>query len=721
MRRGSVVSVAVVTAVLLVLGASPAGAGPLSTIQAVAVPAVAGQTGAINGRLTDIHGGPAAGVCVSANRSGQSPVSTATAADGSYSLTVAPATYTIEFFPGCGGANYAIQWYLDTLSYNGATPITVAPGGTASSVDAVLSPGGMITGVVTDTTGKPIPGTCVFAYLQLPAGQNITFNDEMTGADGSYSLRGMAAGSYTVEFVPSCDQGAALAVQWYPGVASQDRAQWLAVAPGQTLTGIGARLAVGGQISGRVVDSQGKPLAGICVNPSERNASGESVTYVEATTDYLGRYTVNDLPAGNVILQFFSGCGGGDYVATWYPEQPTVNTATPIALVAGQVLSVPDETMALGGAVAGMVSDTQYRPVDGICVEATSTTTSGPAAGYYASTLTDGSGTYHLGGLPTASYVVDFRSGCSGGSFQEQWYPDASSVSGAKPVAVTAGLTTGVINAHLAPTSAGPTTTTPAGPTPAGAGILGYWEAGSDGSVYAWGDAKFHGSASGHPLSNPVVGMAATPDGGGYWLVASDGGIFPFGDATFHGSTGAVHLNQPIVGMAATPDGGGYWLVASDGGIFSFGDASFHGSTGAIRLNRPIVGMASTPDGNGYWLVASDGGIFSFGDASFHGSTGAMHLAAPIIGMAPTPDGAGYWLAAADGGIFTFGDAAFLGSAAGKVGAGSIAGVGKAPDGGGYWMAATNGGIFGFGDAGFDGSADAYGPNVHVVGLATTR
>ena len=44
--------------------------------------------------------------------------------------------------------------------------------------------------------------------------------------------------------------------------------------------------------------------------------------------------------------------------------------------------------------------------------------------------------------------------------------------------------------------------------------------------------------------------MAATPDGAGYWLVASDGGIFTFGDAVFHGSTGALHLNQPIVGVA---------------------------------------------------------------------------------------------------------------------------------------------------------------------------
>jgi hypothetical protein len=53
-------------------------------------------------------------------------------------------------------------------------------------------------------------------------------------------------------------------------------------------------------------------------------------------------------------------------------------------------------------------------------------------------------------------------------------------------------------------------------------------------------------------------------------------------------------LAKPIVGMAATPDGGGYWLVASDGGIFSFGDADFYGSTGAMALAKPIVGMATS-------------------------------------------------------------------------------------------------------------------------------
>jgi hypothetical protein len=36
-------------------------------------------------------------------------------------------------------------------------------------------------------------------------------------------------------------------------------------------------------------------------------------------------------------------------------------------------------------------------------------------------------------------------------------------------------------------------------------------------------------------------------------MLASDGGVFSFGDAGFHGSTGNLVLNQPVVGLASVP------------------------------------------------------------------------------------------------------------------------------------------------------------------------
>ena len=244
---------------------------------------------------------------------------------------------------------------------------------------------------------------------------------------------------------------------------------------------------------------------------------------------------------------------------------------------------------------------------------------------------------------------------------------------------------------------------------------------------------------------------------------ASDGGIFNFGNLPFCGSTGAIHLNQPVVGMAATADGGGYWTVASDGGIFAFGDAGFYGSTGAIHLNQPVVGMAATPDGQGYWLVAADGGIFAFGDAAFYGSTGAIHLNQPIVGHGRHPrrqgllaggvrrrhlrlrrrrllrldrghppqpahrghgrrprTASGYWLVAADGGIFAFGDAALLRLDRGHPPQPAHRRHGRHRGGQGYWLVAADGGIFAFGDARFYGSTGAIHLNQPVVGMSAS-
>jgi hypothetical protein len=236
----------------------------------------------------------------------------------------------------------------------------------------------------------------------------------------------------------------------------------------------------------------------------------------------------------------------------------------------------------------------------------------------------------------------------------------------------------------------------------------GYWEVASDGGIFNFGNAGFHGSMGGSSLNRPIVGMAVMPDGGGYWEVASDGGIFSFGDAPFLGSARGLYLDAPIVGMAPTPDGEGYWLVASDGGIFAYGDATFFGSEGGHRLDAPIVGLATNGRGTGYWEVASDGGIFAFGDAGYFGSEGGHPLDAPIVGLEATHGGAGYWEVASDGGIFSFGDAPFLGSAGGVSLSKPVVGMATGP--GGYWEVAADGGIFNYGAAVFDGSVPELPP-----------
>ncbi len=276
--------------------------------------------------------------------------------------------------------------------------------------------------------------------------------------------------------------------------------------------------------------------------------------------------------------------------------------------------------------------------------------------------------------------------------------------------------------AHATPS--GPPAPPAPQPTPA---AQGYWVVGSDGGLYAFGNAGFHGSVPGVGVHvNNIVAMVGTPDRQGYWMVGSDGGVYAFGDAVFHGSVPGVgvHVNN-IVGIAPTADGGGYWIIGSDGGVYAFGDAVFHGSVPGVGVHvNNVVGMAATPDGGGYWIVGSDGGLYAFGDAVFHGSVPGVGVHVNnVVGMAATPDGGGYWIVGSDGGLYSFGDAGFHGSVPGAIGhapAQPVVGMAASPDGGGYWMVGADGGVYSFGDSSFQGSVPGAGVHVtNVKGMAT--
>jgi hypothetical protein len=61
--------------------------------------------------------------------------------------------------------------------------------------------------------------------------------------------------------------------------------------------------------------------------------------------------------------------------------------------------------------------------------------------------------------------------------------------------------------------------------------------------------------------------------------------VFSFGDARTHGSLATPQTSQPIVAIAATPNGDGYWLVSQNGNVYKFGAArNLGGTTNAVAI-----------------------------------------------------------------------------------------------------------------------------------------
>lgn len=80
----------------------------------------------------------------------------------------------------------------------------------------------------------------------------------------------------------------------------------------------------------------------------------------------------------------------------------------------------------------------------------------------------------------------------------------------------------------------------------------GFWAFTDCGSVYNEGTAPWFGSHYANPPTVVnITGMAATPDGQGYWLAGSDGSIYDFGDAT---ASGSFTPQNPVVGIVANPN-----------------------------------------------------------------------------------------------------------------------------------------------------------------------
>jgi hypothetical protein len=334
----------------------------LAALAAVVVPMglapsalAAGETGQISGTVTEASTqAPIEGITVCASpREGPSGRCEATNSDGEYTVSMlAPGAYSVQFFVRHGTEgelDYASQYYNGKPHRSEAEPVSVAAGATTSGVDAVMLPGGKITGVVTDAvTQAPLEGiqACTLGIEEPDVGRCGN-----TNANGEYTLSPLTPGEYVVVFQTSSFEAFPdYASQDYDGQMSERDATKVAVTAGGTTSGIDAAMQLGGIITGRVTAAATQdPIAGLRV--CGWLISDESAERCPETNAN-GEYTLTHLRAGATAVEFgtpFSSNLG--YVTEFYSGKASLAEATPLAVTPGVTITGIDATLHAVGEV----------------------------------------------------------------------------------------------------------------------------------------------------------------------------------------------------------------------------------------------------------------------------------------------------------------------------------------------------------------------------------
>jgi hypothetical protein len=182
-----------------------------------------------------------------------------TAGSGLYAINgLVAGEYKIEFWPEAAEPSYVGEFYDDKPFWEEADEVEVKEATATTGIDAELAEGGTIEGEVRAALlGGPVKSADVIVCAALSTGG--TVGCALTRSDGTYTLPGLPADEYTIQFVPSFDYN--LLNQFYDHKSELAEADPLAVAAGETKTEIDADLEAGAEIHGTVYSAAtGAPL-----------------------------------------------------------------------------------------------------------------------------------------------------------------------------------------------------------------------------------------------------------------------------------------------------------------------------------------------------------------------------------------------------------------------------------------------------------------------------
>jgi hypothetical protein len=412
------------------------------------------EQGGIAGRVTAASGGaPLVGIEVCASSSGLENSDSGcdlTDAGGDYLIVGLQenSSYRVEFK---GGPDHVTEYYDGKSSNLNATPVAVVNATTTGAIDAALETAGKISGKVVDATSKAALQN-IEVCAQTPSGSPVVPGAcALTGADGKYTIKGLAGGSYSVRFSVPFFNIPNYLTQFYDGREREGEANAVAVVAGATTPAIDAEMHPGGAIEGKVVDAAGKAaLQGVEVCATavsvRRSASRNPIANCDST-DAGGEYRIERLPTNSYRVRFSPGFSLHGYLSQYYDGVATKKLATPVAVTAGGATDGIDAELRQGSRIEGTVIDAVTKsPLQwiNVCLR-----------GNFESCVSTGAdGKYAIEGLTAGSYKIGFFSSFQTPGYLGQYYDGKASRDLASPVIVgEAAVATG-IDAELGPAGA---------------------------------------------------------------------------------------------------------------------------------------------------------------------------------------------------------------------------------------------------------------------------
>ena len=315
-----------------------ASADPVSVVAGVESPgidAVFTTAGSVSGTVTDHLSSPLVGICVVVFDSNEVMVGSGnTDTNGDYSIDgLETADYRLAFY-GCSVSDFVVgEYYNDKRSFDSANPVAVTVASDTPNIDAQLSPGGSISGTVTDSFSNPASGVCVDAY---DSSGNIVGNGATSFFDGSYTIGGLPPGDYRLRF-RNCFSFGTWAGEYFDDKQTLGLADPVTVTAGSDASGNDAELAPGGSISGTVSDSLSNPVPGLCVRAFDSEGNLAIVRPPDITGSN-GGYTIDGLSTGDYRLEF-SDCLGTGETVVFYDDEPDLASADPVSVTSGSTTS----------------------------------------------------------------------------------------------------------------------------------------------------------------------------------------------------------------------------------------------------------------------------------------------------------------------------------------------------------------------------------------------